>query len=137
MTKLVISQGGYPKKIVINKDTLCAITIPQVDSVNKAFVNLDECNELKDSLFAQISTYDALVNNQRATIKYQDKELDLKNKIIGEKDVIIQSDANKIKELKEEKNKFENKIKWLKFQRTLYPILGVVVGVVTMILISR
>lgn len=137
MIKLSISQEGYPKKIIINKDTLCALTIPQVDSVNKAFVNLDECNELKDSLFSQIGTYDAMVNNQRATIKYQDAELEVKNKIIAEKDTIIKSDENKIQELKDENNKFENKIKWLKFQRTLYPILGVVVGVVTVIIINK
>lgn len=137
MIKLSISQAGYPRKIVISKDTLCAITIPQVDSVNKAFVNRDECYELRDSLFSQIGTYEALVGNQRATIEYQDKELDLKNKIIAQKDTIIQSDANKIQELKDEKNKFENKIKWLKFQRMLYPVAGIVVGVLTMILIAR
>lgn len=137
MIKLSISQAGYPKKIVINKDTLCALTIPQVDSVNKAFVTRDECYELRDSLFSQIGTYDALVNNQRATIKYQDKEIDLKNKIIAQKDTIIKSDENKIAELKGEKNKFENKIKWLKFQRTIFPIAGIVIGVLTMILITQ
>lgn len=137
MTKLVICQDGYPKKIVIGKDTLCALTIPQVDSVNKEHVKRKECNELKDSLLSQIETYDALVNNQRATLKYQDAELDTKNKIISAKDTIIKSDENKIQELKDENNKFENKINRLKVERTVYQILAVIGGIVSYIAITN
>lgn len=123
MTKFCISQEGYPRKIVIDRDTVCAITFPQVDSVNKTFVDLDECNELKDSLNSQINNYETLVEGQEKVIKSQDKEIAIQKNIVIEKDNIIASDEKLLK-------KQNRRIGWLKVQRTILAITTLALSVI-------
>lgn len=120
MIKLSFSQEGYPRKIIIDKDTVCAITIAQVDSVNKAFVNNDKCNEEKDSLNSQINNYETLVEGQDRVIASQGKEIEIQKNISAEKDTIIASDEKLLK-------KQNRQVKWLKLQR------NVLAGVVALI----
>ena len=130
MIKSSFSQDGYPKKIVIDKDTVCAVTIAQLDSINKEHIDKKECYELRDSLNSQIRNHIVYENDQRQIIINQDKELYAKNNIIQQKDVIIDSSDKLLKNQ-------ERKIKWLKFQRTFFPILGIAIGIIGTVLISK
>lgn len=113
MTKLVFSQEGYPRKVIIDKDTVCAISIPQVDSVNKAFIMNDKCKEEKDSLNSQINNYETLVEGQDRVIASQEKEIEIQKNISAEKDTIIASDEKLLK-------KQNRQVKWLKLQRNIF-----------------
>ena len=53
-SSLVLSQNGYPKKIIIGKDTLTAFTFEQIKQINLVKFNLDECKQIQDSLFKKI-----------------------------------------------------------------------------------
>lgn len=129
MINCSISQEGYPRKIVIDRDTVCAITFPQVDSVNKTFVDLDECNELKDSLYSQINTYGKLVEGQKQIIISQGKEIDIQKNIVIEKDNIIASDEKLLK-------KQNRQVQWLKIQRAILSVAVLTLGV-TVIVLNR
>lgn len=113
MIKSGISQDEYPKKIVIGKDTLCVITIPQLDSANKSFVDGDKCNEEKDSLNSQIKNYEILTSGQEKVIQSQDKEIGIQKIITAEKDTIIQ-ESDKIHK------RMHRQIKWLRIQRNVF-----------------
>lgn len=111
MIRSGISQDGYPRKIIIDKDTVCALTIPQVDSINIIIVNLDQCHELNDSLNSELANYGDLVNEQKLVIDSKDKELIIQKKIVSAKDSIIVLDEKIIKG-------HDRKVTWLKVQRT-------------------
>lgn len=113
-----ISQTAYPRKAVIDNDTVCILSIEQTRTINKVFVDRDECNELKDSLNSQIKTYDALVKEQKNIISAQDERIVIQKNIINEKDNIIQSDEKLMK-------KQNRQIKWLKIQRTVFGAVAV------------
>lgn len=118
MIKSGISQDEYPRKIVIDKDTVCAITIPQLDSANKSFVEGDKCKEEKDSLNSQIKNYETLVEGQDTVIASQGKEIDIQKNISAEKDAIIASDEKLL-------NKQNRQVKWLKLQRTAFSAIAI------------
>lgn len=128
MIKLSISQQGYPRKIVIDKDTVCAITIPQLDSVNIAYVNSDQCHELNDSLNSELLNYGDLVQQQKLIISSKDKELAIQKKISLTQDSIIVIDKAIIKG-------HDRKVTWLKTQRTI--LLGVCVVVTSYIIYMK
>lgn len=119
LTKLSISQTGYPKLVLINSDTVCAVTIVQLDSINAEHINLLECRELKDSLDSQFKVCEDLVKDQKEIISSQEKEIKIQKDITGEKDKLIV--------IEEEKNKkLERKAKWLKLQRNILAVAVVV-----------
>ncbi len=118
---LAISQGGYPRQAVIDNDTVAILSIDQIKTINKSFVALDECNELKDSLNSQITTYDMLVENYESVITSKDKEISLQKIISVEKDLIISTDEKMIKKMK-------RRITWLKIQRIALSAGVVILG---------
>lgn len=118
-TRLSFSQEDYPKKVIIDKDTVCAITIPQLDSINTFIVDLDECRELKDSLNSELSTYAKLVSGQKDVIASQEKEINIQKGIVAEKDVIIDSDTKLLK-------KNNRQVQWLKIQRTVFGGIAII-----------
>jgi hypothetical protein len=90
----LISQNGYPKEVILNKDTLLAFTYNQVREINKG---LEEGEGCKSELLVTeklVLTYDSLVkdgtllvqnlNNQILTytsiVKDQNEKYNLKNK---------------------------------------------------------
>lgn len=108
---LLYCQTTFPKKIVFNSDTVCIITIDHVKLINSTFIDIDELNELNDSLNSQIKTYEELRNKQKDIILNMGKQLSLQAEIIVEKDNIIEnkdqiiSDRNRsIKKLKMQRN---------------------------------
>lgn len=121
MTKLSFCQQGYPKKLIIEGDTICGITMSQLDSINSIIVNLDECNELKDSIYSQVKVCGDLVNAQKEIISSQDKEIKIQKDIVIEKDKIINIDDTV-------KKRLERRVKWLKIQRAILTLLAVGLG---------
>lgn len=112
MTKLSFSQNSYPAKVVINNDTVCAISIAQIDSINLTYVHLQECNELVDTLESTILNYGKLDSTQKSIIHVQEEqiiELQNENNI---KDIIIKNDDKIIETLTKDN-------KCLKLQRNI------------------
>lgn len=112
MSQLAISQTDYPKKAVIDGDTVCILSIKQTRTLNNVYIDRDECLELKDSLNSQISNYDTLVADQKAIISSQDRANNINESIILQKDIIIKTDSITMK-------KQNRKIGWLKLQRNV------------------
>lgn len=83
ITNLSFSQTGYPKKIIIDKDTIVAITAKQLQVVNSIKVNYDECKEIQDSLYAQISTDSLVITSQFEFIRKLTNEINTQGDIIG------------------------------------------------------
>lgn len=114
-----ISQTVYPRQAVIDSDTVGILSIEQVRTLNKTFVDLDECREMKDSLHSQIKTYDKLTMEQGHVITSQDKEIKLKQNIITEQQKILAIDEKM-------SNKMQQQIVWLKAQRIALSV-GIIV----------
>ena len=64
MSLSATSQDVWPKKKVIDGDTVIAFTPHQVNVLNGVFIDRDECREMKDSLDSQLRTYKALTAAQ-------------------------------------------------------------------------
>lgn len=97
----------YPKVIVLGKDTLTAITMDQVDSLNLLYINYDQCSEQLDSLESIKSTQDELISElENETDIQQGKISDLEqlilnqSTIIDSKDLQIQDRDKTIKKMK-------------------------------------
>ena len=106
-------QTGYPRLMVIDKDTIVALTIPQLKKVNISFVKLDFQKEMNDTLNSIISSYKQAIETQKHLNASYENQISLKNGIIVEDDA-IRSHSKKI-ELKQTRQ-----IKWLKIQRTTF-----------------
>ena len=126
MSRLSISQNVYPSKFLIGKDTVCIISISQVEKINNLYVDMDECKELNDSLNASIINYNLLASNQKALISVKNNQIAIQDSIIMEKDNIISND-NKIVQ---EKNKV---IKLLKLQRNGLALLSIIFVVISIL----
>lgn len=126
MNLYAICQSGFPRKALIDKDTVTIISIEQTKIINNVFVDRDECNELKDSLNSQLDNYIDLSEYQKAIISSQDKEIGIQKKIVSEKDVIIQSDEKLLKEQ-------NSKVEFLKLQRIALLISTLVLGITVII----
>lgn len=127
MSLFAICQPVYPKKAVIDNDTVTIISIEQTKTINKVFVDRDECNEMKDSLNSELKNYGDLVQGQKAIISSQDKEIDIQKKIVAEKDIIIESDAKLLKQQ-------NRKLGWIKLQRTALAFSTLVLGITVIVL---
>lgn len=86
MSKLAISQTGYPKKIVYNKDTVIAVTLGQMQRINKEHITLLQYKELSDSLGSYLDTC-----RQSFSI-YKDNDSVLKAQITLQEQAIVDRD---------------------------------------------
>lgn len=93
---LAYSQNEYPKLIIIEKDTLCAITIPQVRDLNAVFNSLDEQKETNDSLRSIVSNYQVISDTHERLIKLLSDEIAAQNQIDGNRDVLMEIQEKKI-----------------------------------------
>jgi len=91
------SQGVYPQTIVIKSDTVVAISLHQLDLVNTAYLQLDECLEVQDTLQSEIT----LLNK---VIEAKDRVID-----IASSDSLIQSEMNLT--LKAQQEELEKELK--------------------------
>lgn len=125
---LSFSQQSFPKKLVIDRDTVCVISIDQLRLINGVFVDRDECNEVSSLLNSQIRRYEDLVTKQDSLLMSSQRQVTLQEGVIEEKDRWIFNDGVIIK-------KHDKKIKFLKFQRFgLSVICG---GLTTLLLLGK
>lgn len=118
IAQLTYSQNDWPKKILIGKDTLVAITIPQVKQMNMAFADLDFYKQLSDT-FRLLNKYQEMtINKQGQIVSNYDSQLSLKQSVINNDQQVIFN----FKELDKANNK---KISWLKLQRNGLLIISV------------
>ena len=110
--KLSFCQVGYPKKIVINKDTIIALTIEQVKAINITYLQLQEAREYNalykktiDSYSVLLPVYDNTVQDLKNIIAIQENTISNKDELIS---VITNSDKKKAGEIK--RLEIQNKI---------------------------
>lgn len=58
------SQSRYPRKLVIEGDTVVAITIPQLVRSNEIMLWARQCEEEKDTLLNQLDLSDSIIRCQ-------------------------------------------------------------------------
>jgi len=90
----------YPAKTIYNEDTVVAITMDQVDSVNITYASVDQWKEHTDSLKVVIKEDEFVIFKDSVIIGNLSENVDIKNKIIDQKDNIIESGKAKNKKLK-------------------------------------
>ena len=81
-SSLSFSQIGYPKKIVIGKDTIVAVTQNQVKQLNILHFDYKECNEIKDSLIANTKKDSILIESQKKYSVSLENQLSTQGKIL-------------------------------------------------------
>ena len=121
----ILKESDFPVKIVYQDSERVLITLNQVDSLNLAFANLEECEEYEDSLESSIVKYKEII------VKGKEVEAGLLT-IIKTKDGIIEESEAFSEELKKDNNK---KKKRLKFFKLSTEILGGAVIVLLLVLL--
>ena len=112
MPLFCFSQVKYPRKAVMDGDTVCILLIEQVRAANILFVEKEQCEELVDTLRVQIKSYKQLNAINENLAKTYEEEIMLRRKLDAEKDLIIaeQEKQKKINERMVKRLKFVNKI---------------------------
>lgn len=89
MSISVYCQSGYPKKILLDKDTVIAITPTQLKTINIEHINYMECSELLllknavvDSMTKIIALQDFVTSNLQQQISVRDNYISDKNTVI-------------------------------------------------------
>jgi len=125
------SQNGYPKQIVINKDTLVAINMQQVKTLNLLQLDYIECLDTKNALIVKIKEDSILISKQR------EYEALLNNRLTAQKDII----ANDNVIYQNLKSDLEKSNKLYKREKIKVGIFGgfsaILVGIITTLLIVK
>lgn len=89
MSISVYCQSGYPKKILLGKDTVIAITPNHLKTINIEHVDYMECSELLvlknavvDSMIKIIALQDSVTSNLHQQISVKDNYISDKNTVI-------------------------------------------------------
>lgn len=124
------SAQQYPKKIVLDKDTVICFLPIQLTAMNNMVVSLYECREERVGLLNILSKSDSLVNSKDKEIK----SLEEMNENVNERLKIKDSEIGSYKDLNNSLNK---KIKRgrtnIIIQRV---IIGILIGTITFIKIK-
>lgn len=112
-------QSQYPLLSINEKgDTLCTITLPQLQKINIKLVGLDQCGELSDSTQAALNTCQDLARERKDIIdKYADL-VSIQDSIIGNHIQIVSGKDLIITGL--EKKDADNRIYQRKLRRTIF-----------------
>jgi len=121
----ILKESDFPVKIVYQEKERVLITLDQVDSLNIAFANLEECSEYQDSLEITLVKYKKLIETGKEV------EQSLRG-IMSTKDKIIQESNTLTEKLEEQKNKQKKKLKFFKLSTE---ILGGAAAVLLLILL--
>jgi hypothetical protein len=128
IAKLAICQDGYPKKVVINGDTVIAITIAQMTIINGLHISLEECREHRDSLLTTVDSCRLLSNLCDSTTTRLLSIISIQDTAIAEKTSIITAAESSNK-------KQQKEIKRLYNIGALYKVSTGVLGILAAILI--
>jgi len=126
------SQETYPKKLVINSDTLVAITEKHTKIINKCFIDVFYCNIENDSLRKEVKILKEVVKNDSLVITSQSLDLTKYQEIITNKGKINETTIKELDKLKIQLEKEE------KLSNTRVMVLGgsLVINVVLILLYS-
>lgn len=107
MSNLSYSQGIYPRKIIIGKDTVIAISVQQMKDINIAYLSLQECQDINsqyraylDSANTALSVQDTIIYNLQSKISLYKIAVTDRDTVIVRQQQQIASDKKEIKRLK-------------------------------------
>ena len=122
-------QNIYPKKIVLNKDTLVLITDYQAKQITKTYLLLDYCNQeslIKDKI---LSEKDGTIINLKKESYFLQKKDSLSEVIINELELkYIQNDSILRQVIKVQKKKKNNHIITSSLSTVPAAAIGFIIG---------
>jgi hypothetical protein len=125
-SQLCFCQSGYPKKLVVGKDTVIGLTLEQVKIINEVKIDRDKYKDMYDTCMSQKSKRDTAIAELVAV-----KESLLQERVISED--LQQKQASIVIGLEKDIKQRDKKLKWAKIKSSLLvstTTLGVV-GTVT------
>ena len=130
MSKLAICQIGYPKILVLENDTVIAITKMQMKKINNLYLHNNECKETNQLLISTIDSckttftiYDTIVFNLKDQIQIYKQGATESNKVITE---MVELDKKKNKRI----NSLSSQNKLLKASTILVLITAVIFAII-------
>lgn len=121
------SQEKYPKKLIIGNDTVVAISVPQLRTINSVFVDLNEYKVKVDTLNYLVNLYKDLTVNLNEKISTQDSIISRKNLLINTYSDMNDDNLAVIKSL-------NSKVRRTKIKAFTIGGLGVAVGITGLLL---
>jgi hypothetical protein len=121
------SQEKYPKKLIIGNDTVVAISVPQLRTMNSVFVDLNEYKVKVDTLSYLVNLYKDLTINLNEKISTQDSIISRKNLLINTYSDMNDDNLAVIKSL-------NSKVRRTKIKAFTIGGLGVSVGITGLLL---
>lgn len=121
------SQEKYPKKLIIGNDTVVAISVPQLRTINSVFVDLNEYKVKVDTLSYLVNLYKDLTVNLNEKISTQDSIISRKNLLINTYSDMNDDNLAVIKSL-------NSKVRRTKIKAFTIGGLGVAVGITGLLL---
>lgn len=121
------SQEKYPKKLIIGNDTVVAISVPQLRTMNSVFVDLNEYKVKVDTLSYLVNLYKDLTTNLNEKISTQDSIISRKNLLINTYSDMNDDNLAVIKSL-------NSKVRRTKIKAFTIGGLGVAVGITGLLL---
>jgi len=127
---LAFSQSTYPKKLVINGDSLVLITQNQAEEINVVYIELDECTATLNSKASDIENLNEINSTLESQIINLEKVIEIKDSVETEQQLQNTHLQNNIE--------IERKtVKKLKFKKKLFTFVGTAVGVGIGFLIAK
>lgn len=121
------SQEKYPKKLIIGNDTVVAISVPQLRTMNSVFVDLNEYKVKVDTLSYLVNLYKDLTVSLNEKISTQDSIISRKNLLINTYSDMNDDNLSVIKSL-------NSKVRRTKIKAFTIGGLGVAVGITGLLL---
>jgi hypothetical protein len=96
---LYSQSNSFPKKFIIDNTEIIAITPIQLSKINGVFVERDGLKVENDSLISIMNSYKELTKKLFSQSESKDSIIDMKNRIIVIKDMVIEDQSFKLSEL--------------------------------------
>jgi hypothetical protein len=96
---LYSQSNSFPKKFIIDNTEIIAITPIQLSKINGVFVERDGLKVENDSLISIMNSYNELTKKLFSQSESKDSIIDMKNRIIVIKDMVIEDQSFKLSEL--------------------------------------
>jgi hypothetical protein len=96
---LYSQSNSFPKKFIIDNTEIIAITPIQLSKINGVFVERDGLKVENDSLMSIMNSYKELTKKLFIQSESKDSIIDMKNRIIVIKDMVIEDQSFKLSEL--------------------------------------
>ena len=107
-------QKTYPNKLIIDNDTVVAITVDQLREINVVYERLNQCGEENDYLNKKVFLMDEIIANTDGLATLYELENDNLKKIVVNKQREIEINRKKVNELSMELDSEVKKNKLIK-----------------------